>query len=281
MTRSPNRFPASKAGRRALLAAALCAAPLAGILEAAPAQARAESLGASPGAGVWDMERADANRRCRLTLRSDETAPGLHALGAPAGCRKALPILAAAAGWTSTEEGALRLVGRDGGPLLDFASRAGGALEAIGPEGEVYRLTSQGGAPARWASEGRPQMTAQAAPKPAGVSSAAAPLVAAPPRAAIVGRYAILREEGRDTGCMVTLEDRGGRGPKGSSRAFLAPACRDQGLVIFDPVGWALAGGKLLLYANKGHSLSFVPAADGKSWAKEGDAGKPLGLRRL
>ena len=80
---------------------------------------------------------------------------------------------------------------------------------------------------------------------------------------------------------MVALEDRGGRGPKGSSRAFLAPACRDQGLVIFDPVGWALAGGKLLLYANRGHSLSFLPGSDGKSWTKEEAAGKPIGLRRL
>lgn len=237
------------------------------VLGAGPAAARAESVGA----GLWDMSRPDLNRGCRLTLRSEESGPGRHALGAPAGCRKALPILAAASGWTSVEGGIMRLLGKDGGPLLDFAPKTDGGLEAMGPEGEIYRLTSQGGARMRWAGEGRAQ-TAQAAPATA----------VAPPRAALAGRYAILREDDKDTGCMVTLEDRGGRGPKGSSRAFLAPACRDQGLVIFNPVGWALVGGKLTLYAQKGHALSFLPGVDGRSWAKDpASGGKPVSLRRL
>jgi len=240
------------------------------------AAARAESAGA----GLWDISRADANRGCRLTLRNEETAPGRHVLAAPAGCRKALPILGQATAWASVEGGALRLLARDGGPLLEFAPKERGRLEAIGPEGETYRLTTQGGAATRWPSEGRTQ-TAQAG-TPAAPALAAAPVGAAPPRGAIAGRYAVLREEGRDTGCMVTMEDRGGRGPKGSSRAFLAPACRDQGLVIFNPVGWTLAGGKLTLYADKGHSLIFLPGADGKSWSKDpASGGKPVSLRRL
>lgn len=257
----------------AILAA--CAAALAGAsLAAAPASALAES----GVAGVWDISRADAPRGCRMTLRREETAPGRHALGAPAGCRKALPILANAAGWTQAEGGVLRLVAQDGGPLLDFSAKDGGRFEAIGPEGETYRLAAQGGGfgATRWASEGR-IVTAQAT-HPRG---AAAPTGGAPSRATIPGRYAILRDEAKDTGCMLTLEERWGHGPKGSSRAFLAPACRDQGLLIFDPVGWTLAGSRLTVYARKGHMLVFVFSADGV-WKKDmADGGKPIALKRL
>lgn len=262
------RIPGLRA--QAALAAALGLA----LFNAGPAAARAESAGA----GLWDISRADAPRGCRLTLRNELTGPGRHVLAAPAGCRKALPILANAAGWTAVESGALRLLARDGGPLLEFSPKERGRLEAIGPEGEVYRLTTQGGAATRWAGEGRVQSAQAATPAPA----IAPPVGVAPPRGAIPGRYAVLREEGKDTGCMVTLEDRGGRGPKGSSRAFLAPACRDQGLVIFDPVGWALTGGKLTLYANKGHALTFLPAPDVGSWSKDpSSGGKPVSLRKL
>lgn len=86
----------------------------------------------------------------------------------------------------------------------------------------------------------------------------------------VVGRYAALRG-GKDTGCMVTLDP---------GRAQLAPACRDHGLVIFDPKGWSLSGNKLMLRARKGHSAAFVQDAEGV-WQKEGKEGQPLGLRKM
>lgn len=110
----------------------------------------------------------------------------------------------------------------------------------------------------------------------------AAPGVAkiAPPRPQdVAGRYIILREGNRDTGCMVTLDDKA-RGTKGR-KAILAPACRDQGLVIFDPSGWAFERGRLTLYARKGHGATFDPYADG-TWQKDPkEGGKPLGLRKI
>ena len=59
----------------------------------------------------------------------------------------------------------------------------------------------------------------------------------------IAGRYAVMREK-HDTGCMLTLDDKT-RGKVGGDRAQLAPGCRDQGIVIFDPVGWRLVKGEL------------------------------------
>lgn len=117
---------------------------------------------------------------------------------------------------------------------------------------------------------------------PATPAVAQAPSVAkiAPPRPQDVpGRYIILREANRDTGCMVTLDDKA-RGTKGR-KAILAPACRDQGLVIFDPSGWAFERGRLTLYARKGHGATFDPYADG-TWQKDPkEGGKPLGLRKI
>jgi hypothetical protein len=98
---------------------------------------------------------------------------------------------------------------------------------------------------------------------------------AAPPaRAAdVAGRYAVLRDA-KDTGCMVTLSPN----PRGKGfRAQLAPACRDQGIVVFDPVGWWLERGKLHLQARKGHNIA-LGYTDGV-WSREGE--KPLGLKKI
>lgn len=114
----------------------------------------------------------------------------------------------------------------------------------------------------------------------AGLTLAA--IQAAPVRAAqrggVAGRYAILRADDKDTGCMLTLDDRA-RGP-GGFRAQLAPACRDQGVVIFDPVGWSLERGRLALTARKGHKAHFDLETDGL-WRRDAKEGKALSLRRL
>jgi len=108
------------------------------------------------------------------------------------------------------------------------------------------------------------------------VAIEATPAVAAQP--VVAGRYAILRAGDKDTGCMLTLDDRA-RGP-GGFRAQLAPACRDQGVVIFDPVGWSLERGRLSLTARKGHKAHFDQEPDGL-WRRDGKEGKALSLRRL
>lgn len=91
------------------------------------------------------------------------------------------------------------------------------------------------------------------------------------------GRYSVLRE-GKDTGCMITLDARA-RGRAGL-KAQLAPACRDNGVVIFDPVGWSLERGRLVLTARKGHKAHFDRDGDGV-WQRDAKEGKALGLKPL
>lgn len=95
---------------------------------------------------------------------------------------------------------------------------------------------------------------------------------------AVAGRYSILRAEDKDTGCMLTLDDRS-RG-RGGFRAQLAPACRDNGIVVFDPVGWSIERGHLALTARKGHKAHF-DLDSGGIWRRDSSEGKALSLKRL
>ena len=87
-----------------------------------------------------------------------------------------------------------------------------------------------------------------------------------------IGRYSILRENDKDTGCMLTL--------RAGAKAQLAPACRDHGVVIFDPVGWRLEHGRLILTARRGHKAHFEKAEDGV-WRRDSSEGRELGLRPI
>jgi hypothetical protein len=95
---------------------------------------------------------------------------------------------------------------------------------------------------------------------------------------AVAGRYTVLRADDKDTGCMLTLDDRA-RGP-GGYKAQLAPACRDNGVVVFDPVGWSIERGRLALTARKGHKAHFDLQPDG-IWRRDAKEGKALSLKRL
>ena len=124
----------------------------------------------------------------------------------------------------------------------------------------------------------KPAPTQAPAPAVAAQSAAAASAPARPTD--VAGRYIILREGGRDVGCMLTLDDKA-RGPGGDLKAQLAPACRDQGIVVFDPVAWRVERGRLVLTARKGHAATFDKQADGAWWKDPAEGGKPLGVKKI
>lgn len=251
--------------------------------------------------GAWDMSLDDTNRKCRMVLREEPGDAG-QAIAMPAGCRRAMPILMDVGGWTTAARGELGMLDRAGKPVLAFTAAADrDTLIATGPEGETYQLapaarpvrvaqaTGSTGVPGFQTIQPPPAgATRPARPTPAPAQSAQAsptaapspaPAVAGPPArpGEVAGRYAVLRD-GKDTHCMVTLDDKA-RGLKGS-KAQLAPACRDQGVVIFDPAGWSVERGRLVLTARKGHQAHFDRDAGGV-WQKDAKEGKNLGLRKL
>ena len=233
--------------------------------------------------GSWDLSFERGNRRCRLTLRS-ETAPGGFALAMPAGCHRAFPMLAAVTGWVPTSADHVVLQNAANDPVIDFAPKGGPTLEAsVGQGGETYVLTPTDAhlrdvlAGAAVATEALPPPAPECAahrhgdgvgrcagrrldarvPHRRGGGEASPPS----PRPRCPAIIAVLRDD-RDTGCMVTLESEGAR----ASRAKLAPACRDQGIVIFDPVAWQLAKDELVLTAKKGHKAVLTRQAN-RTWA--------------
>jgi protease inhibitor Inh len=236
-------------------------------------------------AGQWDLSLNDTNRRCRLVLRPEQVGPGL-ALGMPAGCRRAMPLLSEVGTWTLQPGDHLTFADAKGKEVLAFLPNGDGPLLARGPEGETYRLTN-----AEALTEGQRFSDLPTVPVPGFETPAPAPastVVAATttPGAAssakpdeIAGRYSVLREGGKDTGCMLTLDAKA-RGLKGGNKALLAPACRDQGIIIFDPVGWTLEKGRLKLTARKGHHAIFDQKSDG-TWEKDPKEGKALGLKKM
>ena len=219
-------------------------------------------------AGVWQMTLDDTNRACRMVLRDDQTADAqsrtlARTLAMPAGCRRALPILMDVTAWRQSDDG-LAFLDQSGEPVLRFAAAGQRGYLARGPEGETYALKTDGEAPVQMAQANGAKPRAPAAAAPAVRVSE------------VAGRYAVLRDEGRDTGCMLTLFETA-RG-RGTYRALLAPACRDQGIVIFDPQAWTIDRGKLSLTARKGHKLLLEPAGEGLWWFKDK---RNLGLRKI
>lgn len=101
--------------------------------------------------------------------------------------------------------------------------------------------------------------------------------VAQPRATETAGRYAVLRADDKDTGCMLTLL---GSHSAAGGKAQLAPACRDNGIVIFDPVAWSLEHGRLVLKARKGHKTEFEHDPRG-FWRRDPKQGKALALRPM
>jgi hypothetical protein len=93
----------------------------------------------------------------------------------------------------------------------------------------------------------------------------------APAGAGGPGRYALLREENKDSGCLVNLQQ--------SGRAQLGPGCMDQGLVVFDPTGWSSGRNSLILRGRKGHRVTFMYRPDG-TWLRDPPDKRPLALRK-
>ena len=230
------------------------------------------------------MRSATGPRPAGVILRADKSDKGDYFLGMPAACRHAMPSLAKVGRWGLPDATHLTLDEPGGTPVLTLAA-AGDGFAAT--EGKLaYTFTRVGAAAPTEISLDGPQIAivpvakqrvAPEQPKPVATVATAPPVRET--AADLAGRYAVMREK-RDTGCMLTLDDKT-KGKAGGDRAQLAPGCRDQGIVIFDPVGWRLVKGALVLTARAGHSAKLDRIEDGR-WAKDvRDGSKPLGLKKL
>ena len=258
--------------------------------EPAPATAPPESGGGVPpglatlpttlagAAGTWDLSLEGGRRRCVLTL-SMETGPSGRAARFPAGCRRALPLMAGIGGWLFTGE-TLRLVDRNLRPMLIFARSPDGlSLGATAENGERYNLVplqiaamqppaAAGTATVTQAAQGDAPPTATAPEKPAETSvQGPAP-----------GLYALDRAAQKDV-CRLDFSSSPDAG-KDTAPVRVLPDCRDSGITVFDPVSWRFANGHLTLKARRGHAVNLVAIGEGR-WRRDPEIGAPLVLRKV
>ena len=231
-------------------------------------------------AGIWTLS-LDKGTSCRVMLRPQRTDLGDYFLGMPAACRHAMPQLETVGRWAQPDAAHVTLDDPAGKPILALAALPDGSFSASVPEG-TYAMRPATGATSR--SIGFDAVDTRSAAGFATVTpiatKAATPARIMPETAEdLAGRYAVMREK-RDTGCMVTLDDKS-RVKGGSVRAQLAPGCRDQGIVIFDPSAWQIVKGQLVLTARAGHKTVLEKKQEGL-WEKDAkEGGKPLGLKKL
>lgn len=258
------RLPLLAAGCGLWLAAAQAqTAPPPRGAETAPAAVR-------PLLGAWDLELAGAARSCTVTLGAED-APHGRQLRFPATCRRALPILAEARSWSLAPAGRPQLHDAQGKVVIAFTEGAPEqGFAGKGADGKSYALASKNHPrAARRPPPSAAELRATAARRPTPVDPALAPAAESLP-----GRYALMRQPGREACRLVLAPVSGGQ----ASAAFEGP-CRDTGLTIFDPVGWRYAGGRLTLVARKGHGVDLV-FEDGQ-WRKDPAVGAPLMMRKL
>jgi len=234
-----------------------------------------DRLGEAP--GTWDLSRDGTNRRCVMTLVLDSGDAGRR-LRFPAGCRRAMPIMNGIAGWLFVN-GGVSLVDKNVRPILEFVRRPDKrSLVAKLENGEHYSLVpldTVGMRPA--ATEAEPAAATvpapsplQAAPLSAELQPSATATTVAPGPAP--GLYTLDRFQERDT-CRLTLDAAGGG-------VRVVPGCHDGGLVVFDPVRWRYANGRMTLTAKRGHSIDLVPSGDGR-WRRDPEVGTTFVLRRV
>jgi hypothetical protein len=257
------------------LVVALLVLPLDGFLSSR-AQA-ASAIDAEQAVGQWDLLLAESNRKCRLTLRAETEGTG-YRLGMSPGCRRSLPILSSIKNWVMPAGGQIDLADSSGTPMLEFMAGDNGGLLAVGPQGETYRLAAVTEADQSLGSSSAETKVPGFEIVQVASSSRHGAAVNATKPSEVAGRYFILRAGGKDTGCMLTLDDHARAG--GENKASLAPACRDEGMVIFDPTGWQIVAGRLVLTARKGHTTHLDRQEDG-SWAKDSQEGKALILKKM
>ena len=271
----------------------LCLAVLAttqGVAAAALAKGPADLV------GQWDVTRDQDPRHCRITLNAEQSSRGAYFVGVPVPCRRLMPTIAKIGYWGLSDPAHLALSDRAGRPVLDLAAD-GDAFRGQGVDGSTYRLVFLPAAgrnatdvdPVADLSDNGPPpvIRLQASNQTPAAGQTQASLAASGARKAkgvaerpsdLAGRYAILRDKTHDTGCMLTLDDK--TRAKGGDRAALAPACRDQGIVVFDPTAWQLINGRLVLTAKAGHTTHLDRQDDG-SWLKDPAEGKSLTLKKL
>lgn len=207
--------------------------------------------------GAWEMSNAERDRKCVVTLKSAKaSAEAQPAAGAATGATLALefeatcgglfPFVRTVTGWVVGAGDAIRLVDAKGEPVVEFSEVEGGLYEGERPgEGVLFLQSVAAGR----AEERSPEQLA--------------------------GDWAIMRGTAAKPICQLTLLTTPAANDLLALR--LKPGC-DAQITRFNPAGWSLDRGQLLIAPARGEPWRFEE--NEATWRRIPEGRQPLTLVR-
>jgi Protease inhibitor Inh len=193
--------------------------------------------------GAWEFSDADHNRVCRLNFRGDAAAGGRR-LDVDKNCPNLFPSTKDIVGWALDNYGGLRLLDGRGEAVIELTEVESGMYDGFAPGEGRYVLQTAAAAPVRSAEE-------------------------------MVGDWAIARGTGKPI-CTLTLANSPAAG--GALALRLKTGC-DPLVTRFNPNGWRMDQGELVLLSARGQSWQFEEN-DPNTWQRLPESADPILLLR-
>jgi hypothetical protein len=209
-----------------------------------PAPTGAEDA-ASAVIGSWEFSNADRDKVCHITFRAEAVSGGRR-LDIDKNCPNLFPSTKNVVAWAVDNYGDLRLVDAQGTALIELSQVEGGMYDGFSPQEGRYILQTAAAAPVRTAND-------------------------------LVGDWSIARSPGKPI-CTLTLAN----SPAGAAADVLSlkvkPGC-DPTIVRFNPTGWRMQEGELMLLSARGQSWQFEEN-DANTWQRVPESADPILLMR-
>jgi hypothetical protein len=193
--------------------------------------------------GAWEFSNADHDKICRFNFRADAVAGG-NKIDIDKNCPNLFPSTKDIAAWALDSYGGLRLLDAHGTAVIELTEVESGMYDGFTPEEGRYILQTAAAAPERSADD-------------------------------MVGIWAVARGTGKPI-CTLTLAN----SPPGGEVLALTvkPGC-DALVTRFNPTGWRMEEGELVLVSPRGQSWQFEEN-DANTWQRVPESSDPILLLR-
>jgi len=196
--------------------------------------------------GAWEFSNADHDKICHFTFRSD-TSLGGYRLDIDKNCPSLFPSTKDMVAWAVDNYGSLKLLDARGNAVVELTEVENGMYDGFTPEEGRYILQTAAAAPMRTADD-------------------------------MAGDWAVARTAGKPI-CMLTLAN-SPASPAGPDPLALKvkPGC-DAAVTRFNPAGWRMDQGELVLLSQRGETWQFEEN-DANTWQRVPESTDPILLVR-
>lgn len=197
--------------------------------------------------GSWEFSNADRDKVCHITFRAEAVSGGRR-LDIDKNCPNLFPSTKNVTAWAIDNYGDLRLIDAQGAALIELSQVEGGMYDGFSPQEGRYILQTAAAAPVRTASD-------------------------------MLGDWSIAHSPGKPI-CTLTFAN----SPAGAGAApdvltlKVKPGC-DPTVMRFNPTGWRMQEGDLMLLSARGQSWQFEEN-DANTWQRVPESSDPILLVR-